>query len=250
LSSKARILLDRTMSEPLPVWVWVVEHPEGNILVDTGAGSGLSRPEYLRPFGRVQSWMMRQLAQFEVAAQDEASARLASCGIKPKSIQKVVLTHLHCDHVDGLGAFQDREIIVADDEWRHPHFAAFPLMPEKMLPNRVALRSGVIPGFQNAYPITRAGDVFLVATPGHTFHHCSVLVISAHKHYLIAGDAVYSQAQLLADRDAGVDADFRLAAASRHALRVFARKNPTVFLPSHDPEAAKRLRAGSILEVA
>jgi N-acyl homoserine lactone hydrolase len=29
-------LLDRVWTDPLPIYVWVIEHPEGIIVVDTG----------------------------------------------------------------------------------------------------------------------------------------------------------------------------------------------------------------------
>jgi glyoxylase-like metal-dependent hydrolase (beta-lactamase superfamily II) len=34
--SKINILLGHEYTEYLPIWVWVIEHPEGTIVIDTG----------------------------------------------------------------------------------------------------------------------------------------------------------------------------------------------------------------------
>ena len=39
-----RTLFDRRWTEPLPVMCWLIEHPEGLIMVDTGETAAASRP--------------------------------------------------------------------------------------------------------------------------------------------------------------------------------------------------------------
>src|SRR5712691_2578309 len=40
-------LLDTTWTEPLPIYTWVIEHPEGLIVVDTGETARVAEPGYL-----------------------------------------------------------------------------------------------------------------------------------------------------------------------------------------------------------
>ena len=42
-------------------------------------------------------------------------------GIRPEQVSKVVLTHLHGDHTDGLKFFPHNEIIVNENEYRKPY---------------------------------------------------------------------------------------------------------------------------------
>ena len=37
-------LLDRHWTDPLPIYVWVIEHPEGLIVVDTGETARIAEP--------------------------------------------------------------------------------------------------------------------------------------------------------------------------------------------------------------
>ncbi|MBC8099623.1 MAG: N-acyl homoserine lactonase family protein, partial [Armatimonadetes bacterium] len=40
------IMLSRRFTEPMPVWVWVIEHPEGVIVIDTGENIRVFDPDY------------------------------------------------------------------------------------------------------------------------------------------------------------------------------------------------------------
>ena len=39
-------MLDRVWTDPLPIYVWVIEHPEGIIVVDTGETARTTEPGY------------------------------------------------------------------------------------------------------------------------------------------------------------------------------------------------------------
>lgn len=84
-------------------------------------------------------------------------------------------------------------------------------------------------------------------TPGHVNGHVSVVVRAEGVTYFLAGDATYSQANLLAGKTDGVTNDPATALATLHAIRRFAAEEPTVFLPAHDPEGPARLAAGTVL---
>jgi hypothetical protein len=46
LGGLARVILDRTWTEWLPIYAWAIEHPEGAIVVDTGETARTSEPDY------------------------------------------------------------------------------------------------------------------------------------------------------------------------------------------------------------
>ena len=45
-SSLLRVFAARRWTEPLPILAWLIEHPEGPIVVDTGETSRVSKPGY------------------------------------------------------------------------------------------------------------------------------------------------------------------------------------------------------------
>jgi glyoxylase-like metal-dependent hydrolase (beta-lactamase superfamily II) len=65
--------------------------------------------------------------------------------------------------------------------------------------------------------------------------------------YFLAGDATYSQANLLAGETDGVTNGPATSAATLLAIRHFAAQEPTVLLPAHDPDGPARLAAGTVL---
>src|ERR671926_86896 len=107
LGGLARVILDRTWTEWLPIYAWAIEHPEGAIVVDTGETARTSEPGYFprwHPFYRTS-------ASFNVAPEQEIGPQLRQIGIEPEQVRTVVLTHLHTDHTGGLRYFPNSEIL-------------------------------------------------------------------------------------------------------------------------------------------
>jgi glyoxylase-like metal-dependent hydrolase (beta-lactamase superfamily II) len=105
-------LLDREWTEPLPIYAFVIEHPEGVIVVDTGETSRVSEPGY---FPRWQPFF-RLAVREQVQPAQEIGPQLEQLGILPSDVRRVVMTHLHTDHAGGLHHFPDNEILVSRDE--------------------------------------------------------------------------------------------------------------------------------------
>jgi len=89
--------------------------------------------------------------------------------------------------------------------------------------------------------LTADGAVVAVATPGHTRDHLSVIVEDDGAAIFIAGDASYTEEAMLSGRIDGVGADESAELATLAAIRAFAASRPTIYLPTHDPDAARRL---------
>ena len=71
----------------------------------------------------------------------------------------------------------------------------------------------------------------------------SVLVDEGAQLICIAGDAAYTQDLLIAQMVDGIGADLLAQQATHRALLQLARTQPTVFLPSHEWDAERRLAA-------
>jgi N-acyl homoserine lactone hydrolase len=237
-------LRDDHWTEPLPILAWVIEHPEGLIVVDTGETARTAEKGYFpawHPYFRlgVREW---------VAPDQEIGPQLQRLGLSPGDVRLVVLTHLHTDHAGGLAHFPDSELLVSRMELRDASGAlgrARGYLPNRwphwFSPTPVELTDGALGPIRGTRPLTAAGDVMLLATPGHTRGHMSVAVDLHDRLVVLAGDASYTQQLMLDGKADGVTKDVRTARSTLAALRALAQSRPTVYLPSHDPDSPRRL---------
>ena len=241
-------LLDRSWTDPLPILAWVIEHPEGLIVVDTGETARALEPGYFtgwNPYFRfgVREW---------VEPEEEIGPQLRRLGHEPDDVRWVVLTHLHTDHAGGLAHFPRSEILVSGTEldsaggvmgkargYLPQHW------PEWFQPTRVEFEPEPFGPFPTSFPLTEAGDVILVPTPGHTRGHLSVAVRHGGRLIFVAGDTSYTERLMLDGVADGVTDRPGIARRTLQLIRELAESEPTVYLPSHDPASVARLESGS-----
>ena len=196
--SKLNIILGDDYADFMPIWVWVIEHPEGIIVIDTGDIDESCHKDFYKNESMGTRLSLNAMSnKRNISKQDELDHQLIRLGISPEQVSKVVLTHLHGDHTDGLKFFPGNEIIVNEDEFRKPYGNLPTTYPKWFSPTLVNFQKDRIDFFDKAYPITKSEDVLLVPTPGHTYHHCSVLLKTDNGHILFAGDISYKHQQLL-----------------------------------------------------
>src|SRR5262249_49808464 len=109
-----RYFADDWANEALPVNVFVVEHPDGLCLFDTGQTARAAEPGYFPWWGP-----FFRLSRFELAPSDEVVPQLERLALSPGDVRWVVLSHLHTDHVGGLDRFPGAEVLVSREEWGH-----------------------------------------------------------------------------------------------------------------------------------
>jgi N-acyl homoserine lactone hydrolase len=63
----------------------------------------------------------------------------------------------------------------------------------------------------------------------------------------LAGDASYDQDLMLAGKVDGVSPNVAVSRRTLAAIQQFASKQPTIYLPTHDPSAAARLAGRSLV---
>ena len=225
-----------------PVYAWAIEHPEGVIVVDTGAAAHLKSLPRWHPY-------FRFAVRFDIEPEQEVGPQLRGLGIGARDVKTVVLTHMHIDHDGGLAHFPHSRILASAGEIARASGIAGAVLgylpkrwPKWFAPEPLAWQPTACGPFASSARISAAGDVIAVPTPGHTPNHLSVVVRDGDHEIMLAGDASYLESTMLSGTVDGVSPDETVAAATLARIHEFCSQRPTVYLPAHDPHAAQRLR--------
>lgn len=155
---------------PCPVYAFLIRHPQGAILVDTGVGARHDGIE------RLYHPVRHPLA-----------GALDAVGLRPSDIVAVINTHLHFDHCGENRLFEGIPIFVHAMEYEAAQQYAYTVEEWVDFPGAsfefVEDEPQVLPG------------VYLLATPGHTPGHQSVLIESDEGRAIVAGQAAYTAAE-------------------------------------------------------
>jgi glyoxylase-like metal-dependent hydrolase (beta-lactamase superfamily II) len=240
------VMADPHWTEPLPIYAWLIEHPEGLIVVDTGETARVAEPGY---FPRWHPYFRFGLREW-VKPEQEIGPQLRAMGFSPDDVRWVVLTHFHTDHAGGLAHFPTSEILATTRDHAYSRGllgSTRGLLPQRwpewFAPTLIEHQDGPFETFAHSTTLTKAGDVHLIPTPGHTPGHMSVALEHGEDVVVFAGDASYTEQNMLDGVTDGVSATMSEARDSLERLQQLAAKRPTVYLPTHDPGSGARLAA-------
>ncbi|KAL2837077.1 beta-lactamase-like protein [Aspergillus pseudodeflectus] len=244
-----------------PIGVFLVQHPDGPVLVDAGASPRCMEAGYFPTL----SYFVSILNQLEVSMEDDLLSQLSKIGVHPKTLQAIVLSHLHHDHT---GALEDlvREapnvpIYVNRDHWeafgKSPRYAAMQgcapnHWPENFSPRLLNFDDKAVGPWSKSASITKDQCILAVETPGHVPGHISIVVLdrggqtNSETTYLLTGDATYNLQLLENGEPDGINNDPETAFKSLELIKEFARQQDVVVLPSHDPDTPHLLREKKI----
>ena len=193
----------------------IVETPTRRILVDSGLGNDKQDRD-------VPTWNFRRGTFLE---------DLAAAGYPPESIDTVLCTHLHVDHVGWNTALVDGRWVPT---FRHARY----LMHRREFDywrDRRASTAQIAVFEDSIRPVVDAGQVDLVEsdhrvceemnlipTPGHSPGHVSVELRSGGEEALLTGDVLHHPCQM-AHTDWASTVDFDAAQSTRTREELFSR---------------------------
>lgn len=182
LEASLSIITGADATATLPIPSWLVEHPRGLLLFDTGL-----HPDLQTSTDRIGRSARFFTPDFPVG--EELAARLTAVGVRPTDITHIVFSHLHFDHVGGTAEVPDARIIVQADEWAA---GTDPRLIEKgaYMPDDYVLGHDV-QTVHGVHDVFGDGTVMCLPTPGHTVGHQSLRVQLESGPVVLTGDCVY-----------------------------------------------------------
>ncbi len=184
----------------LPVFTYLIEHPKGLILVDTGWCREIS-PEGIYDPKAAAAVLPSHLAAFFRPSVPEGAAvheQLGAMGIRPEDLDYVLLTHLDPDHVSGLRHVKNaKHIILPEDEYFWSPRTVYRTRQPQNLWIQYPMERPYYRGSPlgpNHWVIDLFGDesVQMVNVPGHTDGQAAVVIRNGGRFVLLTADAAFS----------------------------------------------------------
>lgn len=219
----------------LPVSVYLIVHPKGNVLIDTGWDTKFAHERPRQLFG-----MVNKISAPIISEDEGVDSKLRQVGLKDEDISHLFISHMDFDHTSGLRLVKNiKDIRTAQEEWQAC--------------NKFSLRyvdtwSGICDVKTFSYsesgigPVGRSYDVFgdgtllLVHTPGHSRGLFSVMIRGNDGYIILGNDAAYLPESFSLHKIPGFAVDKTLAEKSLDWLAA-CKNDPLckgVFV-NHDP---------------
>lgn len=168
-----------------------IEHPNGNILFDTGLGEQVDVQ-----FEAVPS-LIKPLLKF--TKNDNASIVLKRNQLLAS---KIFLSHMHWDHASGIKDFPAATIMTTQQELdfalskkaEPPGFIASQYDGKNINWETIYFNSGAYEIFKQSFDLYNDGSIVFVELPGHTYGSIGMFVnLSETERYFFTGDLTWSQ---------------------------------------------------------
>ena len=204
----------------VPVPAYLIDHPKGRALFDTGLGirfrHAVGAPS---PFPTIE---------FEETA--DIAARLRAIQIDPASIRWIINSHLHLDHAGGNILIPNATVLIQTGEWDYAQSG----VDRAYHPAEFDTGQPVVK-LHGEHDLFGDGSVVLFPSPGHTpGHQCARIRLPAGD-VILAADCCNMRASLDEMRLADHVHDRDAALATLGRLRDLRDAGARIFY-GHDPE--------------
>ena len=237
-----------------PITAYAIEHRDGLVLFDTGVDPALvSNPNYVS--SSIGRFILNRVFRFHIGPEDALDKQLEAVNLSASDVTKVVVSHLHFDHIGGIAHVPQAELLVSADEWRrlqapnperdwilweHIELPGAQWHPVEFSPTDEPL----LAPFGGCYDVMGDGTLMLLPTPGHSPGSMSMLVRSSGlPPLLFVGDLTYELEPLHQDQVPGIGDPEQLKASFAKVRALEDALPGLVVVPSHDPSAAAKLAA-------
>ncbi len=229
LTGRAKDMVEGEEGEiELPIPSYLIEHPKGTVLYDTGMHPVLQTD----PVERLGERTAR-LFKFHYGKGDEVSAKLEQIDRDPGKITHVVNSHLHFDHSGGNHLIPNATLVVQKKEYEIGMDAE--RAAKFGFDKRDIDQGHPVQAVDGEHDLFGDGRIVCVPTHGHTPGHQSLKVRLDSGDVVLAGDACYFCRTLRERRLPRFVYDREQMLASLQKLANLESAGARIFF-GHDPE--------------
>jgi glyoxylase-like metal-dependent hydrolase (beta-lactamase superfamily II) len=175
----------------------------------------------------------------------EPAEALARVGVDPAAVQRLVISHMHYDHIGNLDLFTNARVSVARDElsfWTTDPIAQRPQFASHTDPGgvhrlRQAADAGRVDEIGTHAEI--APGLTAIQVGGHAPGQLVFEIAGEHETLVLANDAVHYEAELESDRPFGIFSDLGAMYRGYDTVRAL-MSSGAVLVPGHDPLVMER----------
>ena len=169
-------------------------------------------------------------------------SQLARLGITPDQIDIVAVSHLHWDHIGQAASFPRARLLIGKEDWEA---LTAPRPDSRLEPGCLApwIKGGApMEAVAGDKDVFGDGSVMMIATPGHTLGHHSLLVRLPHfGPVMLSGDLYYSADQYREKLVSKGNADPVQTAASFRRFDDLAKAEKATVVIQHEPGDVAKL---------
>lgn len=184
----------------LPVSCYLIEHPKGKILVDTGWHREMSPNGTFDVKAQIKSLgspLLYLVNQGIINKGEAVNEQLNKMGMKSSDLDYVIITHLDCDHVNGLKQVAGaRNIMVSADEVQCAKKHVAVRYKNKWWDGITLTEydwNATEGPVEKSYDLFADGSIMLVNIPGHSDGQIAVKIKNSEgKYVLLFADGGYS----------------------------------------------------------
>jgi N-acyl homoserine lactone hydrolase len=180
----------------IPVNMWVIDHPKGLVVVDTGNNVAVSDGKCKAHWAAGMCDTLKPSQKRE----DVIDAQIKKLGFQPDQVKAVITSHSHLDHIGNIKLFPKAIHVIQKKELYQAWW------PEKFQREGGAFVMADFDGpardfnyleLDGDYDLFGDGSVVVLSTPGHTLGHQSVKVkLASGKTIIMAQDAIWFKENL------------------------------------------------------
>jgi len=237
--ARYRLKPDEVQTSQLSVAAFLIVHPKGTLMWDTGAISDETWTPGKQPQAR--HLVLSNNADRDVTLAKSLKGQLKEIGYAPKDITYLALSHYHWDHVANANAFAKSTWLVRkiERDGMFPQPAAEPPQPS----NFASLLNAKTTLITDDYDVFGDGTVVIKSAAGHTPGH-SVLYVKLAKTggVVLAGDLYHYPEERTLNRLPTADFDQAQTGRSREVLDGFLKQTGSHLWIQHDLVAHRKLK--------
>lgn len=219
----------------LPVSVYLIEHPKGLVLIDTGWHTDNRKHQ-------IKNLLFQYpVNKAELPEGEAVHEQLIKLGYKSSDIDYILMSHMHCDHADGLRLVKDAKKILLSEqehesitrdklhylshEWKGIKLETFKFSESEIGPKK------------KSFDLFGDGTIIMVWVPGHSKGLASTIIRNKNsdRYVLLASDVGYAAKSWQEDILPGVLIDKNDAQQSLNWIKMMANNSNCIeAIANHD----------------